>query len=340
MTADGAPIHILDEIEFAPGQRAAFVAALAKRYQPQAEALGLRLRSLFFDPPVDAAGVASRALIDWELDGVAAFWSWRARGAMNPDLAAFWSDAASWIARRTRRYASEAGTHAAAELEPVAPAREAGSAQPASGAPRSVCLLHLRPEVGEADRAQLERALAGAAGHGVSSLGRNLPGTIHGGDYTFDVVGAPATALFAGLAAPLRELVAECDEVALEPIAGGVREPGIANGIKRTLLLRVVPEAAPAAISAFERALLAMPEHIGAIRNWRLSRAHGSRNGWTHAWEQDFAELSGLSDDYMNHPFHWSVVDGWFHAEDPRCIVAPKLAHVFCRVARSVLAEP
>jgi hypothetical protein len=152
-------------------------------------------------------------------------------------------------------------------------------------------------------------------------------------------VGASAAASIERVAAPLRALIADCDEVALEPVAGGVREPRIANAVKRTLLLRVLPGAAPTAVAEFERALLAMPEHIGAIRNWCLSRASGSRNGWTHAWEQDFAELSGLADDYMNHPFHWSVVDGWFHAEDPRCVVAPELAHVFCRAPRSVLAE-
>ncbi|TMA32784.1 MAG: hypothetical protein E6J87_11825, partial [Deltaproteobacteria bacterium] len=90
----GGPIQILDEIEFAPGQRAGFLAALEKRYRPQAEALGLRLRSLLLEPPIDVAGLASRALIGWELADVAAFWSWRARGTANPDLAAFWSDAA------------------------------------------------------------------------------------------------------------------------------------------------------------------------------------------------------------------------------------------------------
>ena len=292
MTAGGEPIHILDEIEFAPGQRAAFLAALEKRYRPQAEAIGLRLRSLWLDPPVDAADVASRALIDWELDGVAAFWSWRARGVANPDLAAFWSDAAPGIARRVRRYASEVGSLAATGLAPVAPVREAGRAQPVPGLIRSVSLLRLRPGVGDAQCAQLERALAGAAGDAVSSLGRNLPGTLNGGDYTWDLVGASASALVEGLAAPLRELISEHDEVALDPMGGGLRAPEIANGIKRTLLLRVLPGAAPSAVAEFERALLAMPEHIGAIRNWCLSRTHGSRKGWTHAWEQDFAELS------------------------------------------------
>jgi hypothetical protein len=40
----------------------------------------------------------------------------------------------------------------------------------------------------------------------------------------------------------------------------------------------------------------------------------------------------------MNHPIHWSVVDPWFHPEDPRCVVAPRIAHVFCRAKQSVLS--
>ena len=177
-----------------------------------------------------------------------------------------------------------------------------------------------------------------------------------GGDYTWDLVSpVSASARIDGLAESLRALISEHDEVALDPIAGGLRAPGasfaqraegerspsgVAGVIKRTLLLRVVPGAAPAAVAEFERVLLAMPEHIGAIHNWCLSRVRGaSPRGWTHVWEQDFADLAGLSDDYMNHPIHWSVVDGWFHAEDPRCIVAPRIAHVFCRSPRSLLSH-
>jgi hypothetical protein len=334
----GGPLHIVDEIEFAPGQRSAFLAALAKRYQPQAEALGLSLRSLLLEPPVEVAGVASRAWIGWELASVAAFWSWRARGVANPDLAAFWSDAAPQIARRVRRYAGS-GSLESAGLEPAESAPSTGAARPRPELTRSVCLLTLRAGIREDERAELERGLESAAGVAFASLGRNLPGTMFGGDYTWDLAGASAAALLDRLAAPLRALVAEHDEVALEPITGGLRAPGIANAIKRTLLLRVLPGASAAAVAEFERALLAMPDHIGAIRNWCLSRARGSRKGWTHVWEQDFVEVAGLADDYMNHPIHWSVVDPWFHAEDPRCVVAPALAHVFCRAQRSVLSH-
>ena len=330
------PIHILDEIEFRSGQRATFLAALEKRYRPQSEALGLRMRSLWLDPPLEVAGIASRALIDWQLDGVDAFWSWRQGGLANPDLAAFWSDAAPQIGRRVRRYA---GSLESAGLEPVALEPQSGRAQPVPGLNRSVCLIRLRPGVADEERAQLERALESAAGSAFASLGRNLPGTLFGSDYTWDLTGTLASPLIENLPAPLRSLISEHDEVALDPIAGGVRAPAIANPIKRTLLLRVAPDASPSGVAEFERVLLLMPSHIGAIRNWCLSRAHDSRKGWTHVWEQDFAELSGLTDDYMNHPIHWSVVDPWFHPEDPRCIAAPALAHVFYRAQRSVLSH-
>ena len=133
----GEPIHILDEIAFGPGQRASFLAALEKRYRPKAEALGLRLRSLWLEPPIDVTGVASRALIDWELDDVAAFWSWRQRGIVTPDLVAFWSDAAPQIARRVRRYAGSVGS---AGLDPFAPAPEVGRASPSRTQPLRVLL--------------------------------------------------------------------------------------------------------------------------------------------------------------------------------------------------------
>jgi hypothetical protein len=332
----GGPIHIVDDIECAPAQRAALVAALEKHYRPQAEALGLRLRALWLEPPVEVDGVASRALVTWELADVAAFWSWRLRGTARPDLAAFWSDSAPQIRRRVRRYVAPVESSA---LEPFARATDAGAARPAPGVTRSVSLLRLHPGVADDARSELERVLGSAAGGACASLGRNLPGTLNGGDYTWDLARASPAESIASLPATLRDLIADRDEVVLEPIAGGLRAPAIATPIKRTLLLRVVPEAFPAAVAEFERALLAMPAHIGAIRNWCLSRARGSRRGWTHAWEQDFADVSGLSDDYMNHPMHWSVVDPWFHPEDPRCIVAPTIAHVFCRAQRSVLAH-
>jgi hypothetical protein len=102
--------------------------------------------------------------------------------------------------------------------------------------------------------------------------------------------------------------------------------------VKRTLLLRVRPDASTADRERFEADLAAMPEHISTIRSWRLSRvagAGGDREGWTHAWEQEYDTLDGLTGEYMLNPFHWTTVDAWFDAEVPHHIVEPELAHLF-----------
>jgi len=119
--------------------------------------------------------------------------------------------------------------------------------------------------------------------------------------------------------------------VTLLPVASGYVETG-APLIKRTLLLRVHRDASKAARESFEADLAAMPAHIATIRSWRLSRVIGTgddRERWTHAWEQEFASLDGLTGEYMTNPFHWTTVDAWFDAEVPEHIVDPELAHLF-----------
>jgi hypothetical protein len=117
----------------------------------------------------------------------------------------------------------------------------------------------------------------------------------------------------------------------LLPLASGYVETGPPL-VKRTLLLRVRPDASDAARERFEADLAAMPEHISTIRSWRLSRVMGTgddRDRWTHAWEQEYASLDGLTGEYMTNPFHWTTVDAWFDAEVPDHIVEPELAHLF-----------
>ena len=115
--------------------------------------------------------------------------------------------------------------------------------------------------------------------------------------------------------------------VTLLPVASGFAETP-APLVKRTLLLRVWPDASTAARERFEADLAAMPAHISTIRSWRLSRV-AENDRWTHAWEQEFASLDGLTGEYMTHPYHWTTVDAWFDAEVPHHIVEPELAHLF-----------
>jgi len=125
----------------------------------------------------------------------------------------------------------------------------------------------------------------------------------------------------------------------LELIDGVVADPSFAGEIKRTLLLRVEPDAPANSVAAFERDLMAMPDHIPAIVNWALSRVVGPPTSrWTHCWEQEYYPLDGLKVDYMMSPHHWGLIDGWFDPEMPRKIVDLDLAHVYHATDRSVLA--
>ena len=162
-------------------------------------------------------------------------------------------------------------------------------------------------------------------------LGQHLPGTVGGGHYTWDGIDEPVPSGF--------EDVADVDLVELELIDGVLADPGFAGEIKRTLLLRVEPDAPADSVAAFERDLMAMPDHIPAIVNWALSRVIGPPTSrWTHCWEQEYYTLDGLKVDYMMSPHHWGLIDGWFDPETPRKIVDLELAHVYHATTRSVLA--
>ena len=162
-------------------------------------------------------------------------------------------------------------------------------------------------------------------------LGRHLPGTVGGSRYTWDGIDEPIPPGF--------EDVADADLVELSLIAGVVADPGFTGEVKRTLLLRAQPEAPADSVAAFERDLMAMPDHIPAIVNWALSRVVGPPGTrWTHCWEQEYYTLDGLKVDYMMSPHHWGLIDGWFDPEMPQQIVDLDLAHVYHHTDRSVLA--
>ena len=162
-------------------------------------------------------------------------------------------------------------------------------------------------------------------------LGKHMSGTVGGGHYTWDGIDDPVPPGF--------EDVADIDLVELSLIDGSLADPDFAGEIKRTLLLRVEPDASADSVAAFERDLMAMPDHIPAIVNWALSRVVGpSSTRWTHSWEQEYYTLDGLKAEYMMSPHHWGLIDGWFDPEMPRQIVDLNLAHVYHATDRSVLA--
>ncbi|MBU3063890.1 Dabb family protein [Nocardia sp. NEAU-G5] len=163
------------------------------------------------------------------------------------------------------------------------------------------------------------RTESDAAGPLEGSGGPDLPGSTGGLGMTWDVVADEVTAAWP-------DVPASADVVPLTPVLA-VHAPLAGPRIKRTLLLRVRPGTPEDTVRRFEDALTAMPRHISSIHSWALSRT--ATGPWTHAWEQEFADLDGLNGEYLRHPYHWTCVDRWFDPESPISIVEPGYAHLF-----------
>lgn len=299
------PITRVDDITAVPGQRDALRARFESEYVPPARERGLELS--------DVSGSGDLLSLEWTMPDVAGFWRTR-RGAMtDPSVARFWSDVSPLIADRSRSW----------------PLHPFSAGVPDDGEPLPSTSHHI-VLLGDAESPPKVRLSSGAIW-----FGAHLPGSVGGA-----AVASLELALEEGSDVRLADVPNSVDVIVLgERIGGGVREPDIHDAVKRTLLLRVGPAAPPAEVERFEADLLGMPHHITAIRNWRLSRVESSRGGWTHCWEQEYEDVSGLREDYMNHPYHWAYVDGWFDHEDPKCIVAPEVVHVFYEVSSTILGE-
>lgn len=165
----------------------------------------------------------------------------------------------------------------------------------------------------------------------VSRHAANLPGSWGAGHYTWD--GAP------GASTALASLpgVERIDATRYTVIGGGWRAPRLDGGVKRTLLLRVLPGAAAGDIARFEQDLLRMPHYMPGILNWTLGRCPPG-SAWTHVWQQEFRDANDLLGEYMVHPYHWAWVDRWFDPEHPDCMVDGVLSHAYCPMTTSILA--
>ncbi|KWC76651.1 hypothetical protein WL74_27090 [Burkholderia cepacia] len=195
----------------------------------------------------------------------------------------------------------------------------------------------------DCDAGGIERALHEAA-HALAgakrvALARNQDGSWGAGDYTLDVLRADSAANGTADFAALAQLpgIVRIDGAVCRAIGGGLREPALRDGVWRTLMLRVRPQAGAEQVAALERELLRMPAFMPGIRNWRLSRI-APPGAWTHVWQQEFARVGDLLGEYLMHPYHWGWVDRRFDAESPDWTV-DAISHAFCPLASSLLAE-
>lgn len=216
-------------------------------------------------------------------------------------------------------------------------------------------LVTLRPDTSAAERKGVVDALraAGKSDGRIqrAMLGPTMKGSFHGGDYIWHLQFAHEEDYRATVRRRSwrdtvdrlleSEPVSHVDGAAYRPGAGSVPDPGMKNGVYRTLLVTMRPGTPVGKIKQFEREMCEMPHYISAIRNWSFSEvteACGTR-AWTHVWEQDFHDVGALLGPYMMHPHHWAFIDRWYDHECPDWVVDTHICHTFCPFENSVFAS-
>jgi hypothetical protein len=201
---------------------------------------------------------------------------------------------------------------------------------------------------GEDARAQLLARVSLGTGARLSRFGAALAASHKGGDLVWHLhyddqaawaaSGAQAT-LDALEADPL---VVSVDAVGYAIARFAVPEPGLTNGAYRTLFLKVDEGTPPEIVSQFAEDVAGMQSYIPEIVNWALNPTHMTRGAvaWTHIWEQEFADVSGLTGPYMTSAYHWGWVDRWFDPEMPcRIVDDGTLRHSASVLTASVMAD-
>ena len=217
-------------------------------------------------------------------------------------------------------------------------------------------LLHvvsLASEAGAAEASRIAAALAdaGTGFEGVlnSVAAPTLPRALNGGSLMWRMTFATEDDQWAALGsrqwqanvAPLlsREAGVSFDRISYRP---GLKDttPGRAKpGIWRCLVMAIDGGTPTEVIRQFERDTASMPRHVSTIRNWQMGAVMASegRRRWTHVWEQEFDDMAGLEGEYMTHPIHWGLVDGWFDPECPQRIVDTLLIHAAMDITEAVI---
>ncbi|WP_408898865.1 Dabb family protein [Nocardioides sp. R1-1] len=342
----GDPIVVQDRFELFAADLPRLRALLAD-YAAGAAARGLTLVEERVAPPLRLADQPVTLAVRWTLPDVGAFWSARAQ-SHDPAVGAFWAAVDALVVARSRQYPL------APDALPPAPEDTSGlAAEPTAW--RETAQLHLPAGAGEAQLGALAAVLARAVelpGIDAAVLSANYVADYGAGHFTWDLVypdrataeAARTSPLWTDVLLPaLDEHCAARSALGLETVGAGGRDPGLKDGVKRTALFRLLPGVSADVADAFARDTLAMPAHIPAIRNWRLSRAvplawdAGPGAPWTFVWEQEYADLDGLVVDYMVHPHHWAHVDRWFDVESGAQVVDPALCHAFAGLEQSLI---
>lgn len=315
------PVCVFDRLTVRPGCQHEALRRFETDYRPLAATRGLRHVGIWTLPPFDRPNDPADILLQWEYPSLGAFWV--ARGVEEGDarLGDFWAGLDALLVSRTRQLGRPG------LIEGMAPLGEA--VRGGSGRPRAVAFVRPTAACDAAGQADMVARIEAHGARGGFNAGAY---TGRPGELTIDWDGADHASLKAFGA--IEEIVTLGD-----PFDIGFREPGLRGGVKRTILLRTMNDARLDAVALMERRLGEWARHLPEMRNWSIARVTATTGpiAWTHCFEQEFADVADITGPYLNHPFHWAVVDRLFHPEAPER-VADAFFHSIYPIGRSVLA--
>lgn len=340
------PVSVFDYLTVKPEQRETVVELFNTEYQPLAAERGLHFVSSLWMPPVDSASTDTQLVFEWQYNNVAELWL--ARGAEETDqrLKDFWLKLASLVISR-RRYLAR--SEKAAGLSPK-------GAKPAVKQPNvkhslKRALVFVKPEPMKGDKTKAanvrqqsylnELAMLSQHNHVLHSSAGINAGSYTGreGEITWDLL-LNTTSLDGQVVSELSPSDVLVDELVVlgEPIAWGFADADLSAGVKRSILFDVRGNASEQAIKKMEQVLIEWAQQLSEIGSWSLSKVASSSGSvaWTHCYEQEFVSQAAITGAYLNHPFHWSVADRYFHPEAHQQ-VADKFFHSIRPITESIL---
>ena len=334
------PVTVIDQLRVRPGQRRAVLDLFEQVYKPLAAERGLEWLHTHCAPPFEREGAGGDIHIHWRYPSLGALWGARGVEETDPRLASFWRiQLAPLIESRTRQLGRPAPLRAfpVAGPEPAGPARIPGR--------REILFLRPRVAVPAADQPRWLAALDGLVGQqGIRACrsGFNAGGyTGREGEISCDLLLAEGAALPVSLIENSLPGPVAVDEVVTPavPVAWGWSSRPLGNGVKRTILLKTRDDAGPDAIATMEQVLVEWARQLPEMASWSLSRVSAGNGpiAWSHCYEQEFTEASAVLGSYLNHPFHWAVVDRYFHPEGHEQ-TADAFFHSIYPITASVLA--
>jgi hypothetical protein len=333
------PVAVFDQLVVKAGMRQAVIALFESDYIPLARERGLHYLGHYCLPVINTGNSPANLLFQWQYSTVESLWT--ARGVEENDqrLPDFWLRLAPMLESRSRQLGRPIhfDTLAAAGAEPQKqlPAQNAqyrrwvAFVKPAKVLDKKLCLQC----AADIDQLSAPEAIE------FSSAG------INAGSYTYRESEITWDLLLEKNATPdqysnlLPEGAILDEYIGLgECIAWGSSTADLSRGVKRTILFDLHAHVLADEVKQLEQVLAQWAQQLKQIANWSLSKVHSASGAiqWTHCFEQEFTDPEAILNDYLNHPFHWSVADRYFHAEAPEA-VANQFFHSVRPISTSII---